>query len=489
MSKDTFGSTLQFLREQKGYSQYQLGELVGVTNKAVSKWETGYARPRTDLLVRLSEVLEVPMETLLNGSADAYDEIQSDSDTKKELWEKMYNRVRQKYHTFFSHQIENRLQSEKRWGMTGDVLRRLQCLAEFVRMAEEQGEYVREQYGLYSFFTANAMGVTDINPLPPHYHCTACGWFEFTDEDCFWDLPEKTCRCGQKYQRNGYRIPYDLYWQQAAFHPAFRVRPQFMESAEELLKKAFGEYKVYPVEQGNADKKTYLLIPAEETVYYPDKVPHEYLQGTIQKYGKVSLIAYRNLQGIYELEKMTNTSVRRIDCTSEEIRQACLLRTDEKLPGDYRKNTEQFVKNFHPESMADCIRLYGLRHTPREWHEKCLYLQEKYGLSLKQIPVFREDIFNHIRTGLFSVGETESGLAVSITEQILRGKYRNRELTRDEKGNLRNIGTEPWFRDILPHIPYLFPKGLGLMAMQETMWFMWYVRNTPDAYNEIACRQ
>ena len=46
MSKDTFGSILQFLREQKGYSQYQLGELLGVTNKAVSKWETGYARPR-----------------------------------------------------------------------------------------------------------------------------------------------------------------------------------------------------------------------------------------------------------------------------------------------------------------------------------------------------------------------------------------------------------------------------------------------------------
>jgi len=185
---------------------------------------------------------------------------------------------------------------------------------------------------------------------------------------------------------------YDLYWHQAAFHPAFRVRPQFMEKAEELLKKAFCEYKVYPVEQGNAYNRTYLLIPSEETVYYPDTVPREYLQGTIHKYGKVSLIAYKNLQGIYELEQMTNTSVHRIDYTSEEIKQACLLRTDERLPGNYRENTELLIKNFRPESMADCIRLYGLRHTPREWHEKCLYLQEKYGLSLNQIPVFREDI-------------------------------------------------------------------------------------------------
>ncbi|MBR4962062.1 MAG: helix-turn-helix transcriptional regulator, partial [Clostridia bacterium] len=34
-------------------SQYQLGELVGVTNRAVSKWETGSAKPKTTLLLRL----------------------------------------------------------------------------------------------------------------------------------------------------------------------------------------------------------------------------------------------------------------------------------------------------------------------------------------------------------------------------------------------------------------------------------------------------
>jgi len=483
-----FGNLLRELRESRGLSQYQLGKLVGVTNRAVSKWETGSAKPKTTLLLQLADVLDVPVETLLNGNPEPYDEPSADPALKKELWEQMYVRMKKTYHTYFCYQIENRLQSEKRWAMTGDVLRRMRCLAEFVHLAEEQGEYVREQFGLYSFFTANSMGITDINPLPPHYHCPSCGRIEFTEENCFWDLPEKMCLCGQKYKRDGHRIPYDLYWQQAAFHPTFRVRPRFMEKAEELLKKVFYEYNVYPVEQGRKHKKTYLLIPLEDAVQYPDPIPQEYLQGTITKYGKVSLVAYTNLQGIYELEQMTNTSVHRIDYTSDAVLQSCLLRTEEDLPGSYRKNMELLMKEFQPESMADCIKLIGLRHTPWEWHEKCLFLRKNHGLTLKEIPVFREDIFQHIRSGLLSVGETESGLAVCITEQILRGKYRNTEPDRDTKANLRNMGTESWFSDILPDIPYLFPKGFGLMTMQETMWFIWYFRNTPDAYREITER-
>ncbi|MBR5444605.1 MAG: helix-turn-helix domain-containing protein [Clostridia bacterium] len=480
-----FGNRLRELREKCGMSQYQVGQLVGVTNRAVSKWETGAAKPKTALLLRLAEVLHVPLETLLSGSPELDDEPPEEPALKKDLWEQMYIRMKETYHTYFCYQIENRLQSEKRWAMTSDVLRRLQCLAEFVRLSNEQGEYVREQSGLYSFFTANSMGITDINPLPPHYHCPACGWIEFTKEDCPWDLPEKICRCGQKYNREGHRILYDLYWQNAAFHPAFRVRPQFMDEAEELLKIAFSEYNVCMVEQKKEQQRTYLLIPDDEPVHLPDPVPQEYLQGTIMRYGKVSLIAYRNLQGVYELEQMTNTSVRRIDYTSEKILQTCLLRTEQEIPENYRKKLEPFLKKFQPETMADCIKIMGLLHTPREWHEQCLFLRENYGLTLKEIPVFREDIFEHIRTGLFSVGETESGLAVCITDKILRGTYRNQAVNRVAEGNLRSMGTEPWFRDVLPHIPWLFPKALGLMTMQEHMWYIWYTQNMPEALLRI----
>ena len=53
------------LRTQKGLSQKELGAILGVSNKAVSKWETGTAIPKTETLIKLAEVFEISAEELL----------------------------------------------------------------------------------------------------------------------------------------------------------------------------------------------------------------------------------------------------------------------------------------------------------------------------------------------------------------------------------------------------------------------------------------
>ncbi|MBQ4571737.1 MAG: transcriptional regulator [Clostridia bacterium] len=55
------------LRTQKGLSQKELGAILGVSNKAVSKWETGTAIPKTETLIKLAEVFEISTEELING--------------------------------------------------------------------------------------------------------------------------------------------------------------------------------------------------------------------------------------------------------------------------------------------------------------------------------------------------------------------------------------------------------------------------------------
>lgn len=55
------------LRTQKGLSQKELGAILGVSNKAVSKWETGTAIPKTETLIKLAEVFEISTEELLNS--------------------------------------------------------------------------------------------------------------------------------------------------------------------------------------------------------------------------------------------------------------------------------------------------------------------------------------------------------------------------------------------------------------------------------------
>lgn len=62
-----FGKFIYELRTEKGLSQSELGEILGVSNKAVSKWETGEAKPRSGKLALLARTLDVSVEELLSG--------------------------------------------------------------------------------------------------------------------------------------------------------------------------------------------------------------------------------------------------------------------------------------------------------------------------------------------------------------------------------------------------------------------------------------
>ena len=64
MSNYTFGNYLYELRTKKGMSQSELAEILGVTNKAVSKWETGAAYPSSKLIYPLAKALDVSIEEL-----------------------------------------------------------------------------------------------------------------------------------------------------------------------------------------------------------------------------------------------------------------------------------------------------------------------------------------------------------------------------------------------------------------------------------------
>ena len=66
MKDYSFGNHICALRMRAGLSQFQLGNLVGVSDKAVSKWENGDAKPRIATCYRLAEVLGVNINELLS---------------------------------------------------------------------------------------------------------------------------------------------------------------------------------------------------------------------------------------------------------------------------------------------------------------------------------------------------------------------------------------------------------------------------------------
>lgn len=64
-----FGNRLFQLRKKAGLSQSGLGSKIGVSNKAVSKWETGRAKPGLDIVHKLADTLNVTVDDLLNLSS------------------------------------------------------------------------------------------------------------------------------------------------------------------------------------------------------------------------------------------------------------------------------------------------------------------------------------------------------------------------------------------------------------------------------------
>ena len=70
-----FGTRIYNLRKGKGLSQGELGSLVGVTNKAVSKWENGEAKPAINQLMKLSKVFDVSMDDIINSNEETEKQI------------------------------------------------------------------------------------------------------------------------------------------------------------------------------------------------------------------------------------------------------------------------------------------------------------------------------------------------------------------------------------------------------------------------------
>ncbi|XMB86177.1 helix-turn-helix transcriptional regulator [Mycoplasmatota bacterium WC44] len=61
------GSYIADKRKEKLLTQSQLGERLGITYQAVSKWERGETLPDTAILLDLSKILETSVDVILNG--------------------------------------------------------------------------------------------------------------------------------------------------------------------------------------------------------------------------------------------------------------------------------------------------------------------------------------------------------------------------------------------------------------------------------------
>ena len=164
MDQVKIGKFIAKCRKNENLTQVQLAEKLNITDRAVSKWETGKAMPDSSIMLELCDVLKITVNDLLSGEVVAVDNY------NKEMENRLVEMVKEKE------------QRDKQLLTLEWVIAILSCLVLFIPImiasfAPIEQEWVRTVI-VFSGFIPAMIGfgfAVKIEQVAGYYECKACG--------------------------------------------------------------------------------------------------------------------------------------------------------------------------------------------------------------------------------------------------------------------------------------------------------------------------
>ena len=401
--------------------------------------------------------------------------------------------------------IRNRLDRELK-AITGNGYAVIFYIAQkLAERAESSGELHGYRGGAGSSLAAYLTGISEFNPLPPHYICPVCHHYEEPEDasaaDTLWDLPEKICPvCGNRMRRDGYNIPCEAFFGLKMDHePDIDITVEeshagrFIQYLAELFGKenlfrsrpdleqlCSGEYGIFILPEGVS---IYDFTPLEGAFIDTDIPvtafrPHE-LDQHLFKQDIISSTSLRMLGmlGYETWEKPDDISLDESGI-AEVFTSACRSPEDIDMATSISWSTQAFkamniIEAANARTVSDFVRVAGLLTGAGAWNDDVEELIKQKKCRLRDLITCREDILSQL---------TAKGLSIDEAYSIMCRVRIGRALSEEQISLMRGHGVPDWYIRSCGRIRYLSSRAAAVSKAVNNMRLAWFKANYPEQF-------
>lgn len=411
-----------------------------------------------------------------------------------------------------------------------------------VKHLQGQGAVTGYRHYVGSTLIAYLLGISEINPLPAHYHCTNCKYTEFADAASGYDLTAKSCpHCGKTMRGDGQNIPYEVCMGLIGEKdPCIDIQttPEMCDEVAQFLKDFIGKDRIvfagdthcvterlaggyakhyakqYDLNLSDAEitriTKKLSGVKREEVdltdsyVFLPGGMQWEGVtplrDAKLPKGGidKVTHMEYRSLKlpkldvlhndrcrMLGDLISLTGVKPEEIDYSDPEVYRLFKNLDVCDIPEFHSEIAKKLLSCLNDVNFSTLVRVNSMLHGTNVWNENAEYLVQEHPFA--ELISNRDDVFQTLLK--YGIDRTD---AYEIMEAVRKGRF-----SWDVKQDSPSARTKRWLRLLndaqipqwyiasLGEIGYLAPKAHVAHYTKLAVSFAWVKCHYPKAFYQV----